>query len=43
MQALGRACGITKSVIACSIMNNDQSQLKNQINSLVDKIEKLLI
>ncbi|KFK28805.1 hypothetical protein AALP_AA7G050900 [Arabis alpina] len=42
-QALGRACGVTRPVIACSITSNDASQLKSQIPQLRDAIEKLLI
>ena len=42
-QALGRACGVSRPVIACSITSNEGSQLKTQINSLKDAIEKLLI
>jgi U4/U6 small nuclear ribonucleoprotein SNU13 len=42
-QALGRATGVSRSVIACSILHNDKSQLKNQINNLKDQVEALLI
>mmetsp|Transcript_31358 Transcript_31358/g.52679 ORF Transcript_31358/g.52679 Transcript_31358/m.52679 type:complete len:129 (-) Transcript_31358:105-491(-) len=42
-QALGRACGVSRPVIACSITSNEGSQLKTQINALKDAIEKLLI
>ena len=42
-QALGRATGVSRSVIACSILNNDKSQLKTQINNLKDQVEALLI
>ncbi|KAL7081660.1 hypothetical protein ACP275_14G052600 [Erythranthe tilingii] len=42
-QALGRACGVTRPVIACSVTSNDHSQLKSQIQQLKDAIEKLLI
>ncbi|GJN08510.1 hypothetical protein PR202_ga26439 [Eleusine coracana subsp. coracana] len=42
-QALGRACGVTRPVIACSVTSNEGSQLKNSIQSLKDAIEKLLI
>ncbi|KAK6943036.1 Ribosomal protein L7Ae/L30e/S12e/Gadd45 [Dillenia turbinata] len=42
-QALGRACGVTRSVIACSVTSNEGSQLKSQITQLKDAIEKLLI
>jgi len=41
--ALGRACGVSRSVIACSILSNDQSQIKPQLNAVKDQIEKLLI
>lgn len=41
--ALGRACGVARPVIACSILTKEGSQLKPQIITLKDKIEKLLI
>merc|ERR1711976_35889 len=42
-QALGRACGLSRSVIACSITSNEGSQLKGKIQKLKEAIEKLLI
>merc|ERR1712087_5331 len=42
-QALGRACGVSRSVIACSILIAEGSQLKSQINEVKDAIEKLLV
>uniref|UniRef100_A0A6A7FYE8 H/ACA ribonucleoprotein complex subunit 2 n=1 Tax=Hirondellea gigas TaxID=1518452 RepID=A0A6A7FYE8_9CRUS len=42
-QALGRACGVTRSVIAAAILAEEGSQLKNSIRSAKDEIEKLLI
>jgi U4/U6 small nuclear ribonucleoprotein SNU13 len=42
-QALGRACGVSRPVIAASVLSNDGSQLKSQIQNLRDQIEKLLI
>mmetsp|Transcript_18259 Transcript_18259/g.31631 ORF Transcript_18259/g.31631 Transcript_18259/m.31631 type:complete len:127 (-) Transcript_18259:111-491(-) len=42
-QALGRACGVSRAVIAASVTSFEGSQLKNQINNLRDQIEKLLI
>ena len=33
-QALGRACGVTRPVIACSVTTNEGSQLKSQIQQL---------
>ena len=41
--ALGRACGVSRPVIACSITTNESSQLKGQIDNLKLQIEKLLI
>ena len=40
--ALGRACGVTRSVVACSIVSDENSQLKDQINHIKIEIEKLL-
>lgn len=41
--ALGRAAGVSRPVIACSITSNDASQLKPQITKIKEAIEKLLI
>ena len=41
--ALGRACGVSRPVISCSITTNEGSQLKTQIQQLKLAIEKLLI
>ena len=41
--ALGRACGVSRPVIACSITTNDASQLKKEIDGTKLKIEQLLI
>eukprot|EP00301_Raphidiophrys_heterophryoidea_P021927 c6204_g1_i1.p1 GENE.c6204_g1_i1~~c6204_g1_i1.p1 ORF type:complete len:126 (+),score=33.99 c6204_g1_i1:77-454(+) len=40
---LGRACGVSRPVVACSVLTNEQSQLKNQIQTLKTSIESLLI
>jgi len=40
---LGRACGISRAVIALSVIVNDGSQLKPQIEKLKIAIEQLLI
>ncbi|CAL1686456.1 unnamed protein product [Lasius platythorax] len=42
-QALGRACGVSRPVVACSITNNEGSQLKEQIKLMQQQIERLLI
>eukprot|EP00118_Oscarella_pearsei_P024939 m.307161 g.307161 ORF g.307161 m.307161 type:complete len:129 (+) comp41965_c0_seq1:75-461(+) len=42
-QALGRACGVSRAVIACAVTINEGSQLKPQIQALQLNIEKLLI
>lgn len=41
--ALGRSCGVSRPVIACAVTVNEGSQLKPQITSLQQAIEKLLI
>ena len=41
--SLGRACGVTRSVICCSIVHEDNSNLESQIKKIQAKIEKLLI
>ncbi|RYP35082.1 hypothetical protein DL767_003987 [Monosporascus sp. MG133] len=38
-----RACGVSRSVIACSITTNEASDLNNQIRALKDKVERLMI
>ncbi|KAG5675007.1 hypothetical protein PVAND_004947 [Polypedilum vanderplanki] len=42
-QALGRACGVSRPIIACSVTSNEGSQLKSQIQTVQQDIEKLLI
>lgn len=42
-QALGRACGVSRSVIACSVTAHEGSQLKPQIQVVQQFIERLLI
>ncbi|XP_070581181.1 NHP2-like protein 1 [Ptychodera flava] len=42
-QALGRACGVSRPVIACSVTVNEGSQLKPQIQVVQQNIERLLI
>jgi len=42
-QALGRACGVTRPVIAASLLTSEGSQLKPIITAVKDAIEKLLI
>mmetsp|Transcript_68356 Transcript_68356/g.142487 ORF Transcript_68356/g.142487 Transcript_68356/m.142487 type:complete len:127 (+) Transcript_68356:67-447(+) len=41
--ALGRACGVSRPVVACSILSNEASQLSAQIQNLRNQIEQLLI
>ncbi|XP_065176105.1 NHP2-like protein 1 [Sycon ciliatum] len=42
-QALGRACGVTRPVIACAITQHEGSQLQNTIRATQQAVEKLLI
>lgn len=41
--ALGRACGVSRSVIAASITSNEASGIAAQIKALKDKVERLMI
>uniref|UniRef100_U5ELX6 Putative 60s ribosomal protein n=1 Tax=Corethrella appendiculata TaxID=1370023 RepID=U5ELX6_9DIPT len=42
-QALGRACGVSRPIIACSVTINEGSQLKAQIVTIQQEIERLLV
>jgi len=42
-QALGRACGVSRPVISASITQNEGSQIKPQITTIQQEIEKLLV
>lgn len=42
-QALGRACGVSRPIVACSVTVNEGSQLKSQIITIQQEIEKLLV
>ncbi|KAE9579718.1 hypothetical protein CGMCC3_g4149 [Colletotrichum fructicola] len=41
--ALGRACGVSRAVIAASITSNEGSELAGPIRALKDKVERLAI
>ncbi|KAF1814965.1 L30e-like protein [Eremomyces bilateralis CBS 781.70] len=41
--ALGRAAGVSRSVISISITTNEASDLMGQIRALKDKVERLMI
>ena len=41
--ALGRACGVSRAVISCSVTTNEGSELKAQIIAIKNEIERLLI
>ncbi len=43
ISALGRATGVSRPVIACSVTVNEGSGLKPQIAGIQQSIEKLLI
>lgn len=40
---LGRACGVSRSVIAASITSNEASELSGRIKAMRDKVERLAI
>ncbi|BEI86243.1 hypothetical protein CcaverHIS002_0605300 [Cutaneotrichosporon cavernicola] len=41
--ALGRACGVSRPVIAASVTTNEARELTSQIQAVKNEIEKLLI
>ncbi|GAA95654.1 uncharacterized protein L969DRAFT_92781 [Mixia osmundae IAM 14324] len=41
--ALGRACGVSRPVIACSVTTSEARELVSQIQSVKEKIERLLV
>ena len=41
--ALGRACGVSRNIIAASININDASDLASQLRQLKLKVERLMI
>lgn len=41
--ALGRACGVSRPVIACSVTCNQGSELATQITNIKGQIERLII
>lgn len=41
--SLGRACGVSRPVIACSVITHEGSSLSGQIRTIRDEIERLLI
>ncbi|XP_077308650.1 NHP2-like protein 1 [Lithobates pipiens] len=42
-QALGRACGVSRPVVACAVTIKEGSQLKPQIQTVQQSIERLLV
>eukprot|EP01068_Selenidium_serpulae_P006749 Selendium_serpulae@DN4496_c0_g1_i2.p2 len=41
--ALGRACGVSRPVIACAVVSKDGSGLNSQLADIKDKIEQMLV
>ncbi|BFZ56987.1 RNA binding protein snu13 [Savitreella phatthalungensis] len=41
--ALGRACGVSRAVISASVTTNEASDLRPQIQTIRNAIEKLLV
>ena len=40
---LGRACGVSRNIVAAVILHHPDSQLQGQINEMKDKVEQLLL
>lgn len=41
--SLGRACGVPRAVIACSILTHEDSPISQQVRTIRDEIERMLI
>lgn len=41
--ALGRACGVTRPVIAASITTNENKELSSQIQTIKLEVERLMV
>ena len=40
---LGRACGVSRNIVAATILRNPDSALASKINTMKDKVEQLLL
>jgi U4/U6 small nuclear ribonucleoprotein SNU13 len=40
---LGRACGVSRNIVAACILHHPDSQLQTQINEMKDRVEQLLL
>ncbi len=40
---LGRACGVSRSVIAASITSNEGSELADKIRTMREKVERVAL
>lgn len=40
---LGRACGVSRNIVAAVILHHNESHLQSQINEMKDKVEQLLL
>jgi len=40
---LGKACGTTRNVVACSILKKAGSKINDQVNNMKDRVERLFI
>ena len=40
---LGRACGVSRNIIACAVLSQNGSPVEQQVKELKDKVEQLLL
>ena len=40
---LGRACGVSRNIVACTILRNPDSTLDSKVKEMKDKVEQLLL
>ena len=40
---LGRACGVSRNIIACAVLSAHESPIASQVKEMKDKVEQLLL
>jgi len=40
---LGRACGVSRNIVACTILRNPGGGLESKVKEMKDKVEQLLL
>ena len=40
---LGRACGVSRNIVACTVLRNPGSGLESKVKEVKDKVEQMLL